>query len=45
MADDQQGRSDFIAPVPSRRNPLLLKIAIGLFVIWIGVLLWIISRS
>ncbi|MBT6722646.1 MAG: hypothetical protein ACJZ8Y_01660 [Pirellulaceae bacterium] len=45
MTEKEETKTDFIAPVVSKPNSLLLKTAIGLFVAWIGVLFWIISRS
>ena len=45
MTEKEETQTDFVAPVVSKRNPLLLKIAIGLFVAWIGILFWIIRRS
>tara|TARA_B100000945_G_C20408636_1_gene611414 strand:+ start:760 stop:897 length:138 start_codon:yes stop_codon:yes gene_type:complete len=45
MAENDEDKTDFIAPVDSKRNPLLLKLSIALFITWVGVLLWIISRS
>lgn len=45
MVKQDQEHRDFIAPVKSSPNPLLLKAAIGLFFLWVGVLLWVISRS
>ena len=45
MLAPDDSKSDFVAPIKSKPNLRLLIIAIGLFVIWIGVLLGIISRS
>ena len=44
MVNQDEENKDFIAPVKSTRNAVLLKAAVSLFLLWIAVLLWILSR-